>query len=207
MEEENSVKIADRNGNPDAHTNRYINSLRMRSDVKTALKSHLENMDQVSSRLSPPSAEKERDHWSEANGSVGTSEISNCDSKDVAELDSMLSSSSHVNGLGSNESSDEVLVVNGLHDLPDDDDVSNSVDGRHTEKRKLDFDMSLDDVTPNNDATQVSSTQASSIEEYKDMNSVEKSKRVLFVDEGDILTDKGKHSTKDVFCVKKQFHM
>ena len=80
----------------DAPTKNYINSLHVRNEVKSALKSRLDSLNYNHERFPEHDSRcngREKDCLSETNFSMGTSEISNCDSKDVAELDSILSNS------------------------------------------------------------------------------------------------------------------
>ena len=195
IEEERLDKRAAIDGKPDVLTNHYINSLRMRSDVKTALKSHLDslNCDRANQALT------DKDRLSEANLSMATSEISNCDSKDVAELDSMLSTSPHQNGLAHDDTDLDHDVIPESRDA----DVTNASDVTHDNDATNESDVPPDnnvtrdnDVTRNNDAIQNSdvtrditeTNQISSVVEGdKEINSVEKSKRVLFSDDKEVV--------------------
>lgn len=168
----------------------------MRSDVKTALKSHLDSLN--CDRDNQPLTDKDR--LSEANLSMATSEISNCDSKDVAELDSMLSTSPHQNGLAHDETDldHDVIPKSRGVDVTNVSDVTNDNDATNESGVTQDNDVTRDnDITRNNgDVTQNSdvkrdvttSNQTSSvIEGEKEINSVEKSKRVLFSDDREVV--------------------
>ena len=191
-------------------TNHYINSLRMRSDVKTALKSHLDslNCDRDKQTLT------DKDCLSEANLSMATSEISNCDSKDVAELDSMLSTSPHQNGLAHDDTDVDHDVIprsggiTNVSDVTCDADVTNESDVTHDSDVTRDpiasnNDVTRDnDVTCNNDVTQNSDVTVTHQVSFrvnegdKEKNSVEKSKRVLFVDDREAVEiDEGNNCT------------
>ena len=198
-------------GTSDVLTKNYINSLRMRSDVKTALKTHLDslNCEHASSQHVLHAVEKDRS--SEANLSMATSEISNCDSKDVAELDSMLSTSPFHNGLNHDTTDVDTDDV-----IPNGDVTGDDVTHHDVTRNNADDDTAhKDDVTHNDDVThtddvtvvqEVGRDEAStskvvwtnevgdsSLNRSAEMNSVEKSKRVLFNDDKDVFEiDKGK---------------
>jgi hypothetical protein len=173
----------------------------MRSDVKTALKSHLDNLNNDQSHQ--PLTEKDKEHSSEANPSIATSEISNCDSKDIAELDSMLSSSPRLHGDGHND-----LDNSDAPALGDADDVRNSNHGNHVtndnEVAHNDNVIQNDDVIQDDDVTRnddvdgddvthdVTETSeiSTTVEDDKELSSVEKSKKVLFNDDRNILDER-----------------
>lgn len=188
-EKELPDKLTMNDSNPDPFTNHYINSLRMRSEVKTALKSHLDSLnscvpaDKPDSKAGLPDNERSSD----AKNSLATSEVSNCDSKDVAELDSVLSASPHQNGLTCEEADKEHDVIS-----DDEDDIIKSVtETDNVVELTKENDVTMeDDVTRDDDVTKdndVTHDQVSSIWDVdKALNSVEKSKRVLFMDERDM---------------------
>ena len=189
IEEGTSGKLPSSDGNPDAFTNQYINSLRVRSDVKTALKTHLDSLNCDHDK----SDQHLTDRLSEANLSMATSEISNCDSKDVAELDSMLSTSPHHNGHAHDYTELDNDVSRTAADVITNNDViCNSNHGDVTDNVTNDVthnnDATHNDVSHNNEITQISPVA----EDDKELSSVEKSKRVLFSDDRDIL-DQGKN--------------
>ena len=197
-EEELADKLTSSDGNPDACTNHYINSLRMRSDVKTALKSHLDSLNCDLDNANQHSTDKDKEGLSEANVSMATSEISNCDSKDVAELDSMLSTSPHHNGFTHDDTDLEhdVTRAAGNADVTTNNDVTcNSSHGNNDVSDDVTNDNNLtrnNDVTHDNDVTQndVTETSFNQIspvgEDDTELSSVEKSKRVLFCDDRDV---------------------
>ena len=154
----------------------------MRSDVKTALKSHLDNLnnDQPNPDL------MDKDHLSEANLSMATSEISNCDSKDFAELDSMLSTSPHHNG----NTHDENNLDNDVSRAGGDADAARNSNHGNNVTNENDV-IHNDDATHNNEGMETSKI-SSIVEVDKELSSVEKSKRVLFIDDRNI-HDQGKN--------------
>ena len=160
----------------------------MRSDVKTALKTHLDNLNIDKDKFN------DKDRVSEANLSMATSEISNCDSKDVAELESMLSTSPHHNGLTHDETDLDHDVTRAAND------VTRNHSSNDVTSNKDKNDIINNDVTHcygnknTNDLTATTSNQSSLvvIDDDKELSSVEKSKRVLFSDDGDVDTEQGK---------------
>lgn len=200
----------------------------------------------MSDKVNEHLTERENDRSSEANLSMASSEISNCDPKDVAELGSMLSTSptaaSH-NGLANNDTDlDHDVIPSGDVTRIDDDvttnDVTQSDDVTHNNGNTVNDDMSRnDDISRNNDVTrdnnvthktdvsalhefsnsdvttskirpectnitngECTSNKISVVEDEKELSCVEKSKRVLFIDdEKDIVEIEENEGNKALF--------
>lgn len=162
----------------------------MRSDVKTALKSHLDSLNCDHDNANQHSTDKDKDRLSEANVSMATSEISNCDSKDVAELDSMLSTSPRHNGFTHDDTDLEhdVTRAAGNADVTTNNDVTCDNDVTNDNILTHNNDVTHNSDVTRNDVTGISSNQISPVgEDDKELSSVEKSKRVLFSDDRDVL--------------------